>query len=140
MPATRPALNAQMHLPSKLDVATRVGLLGLTALFLAACQQADFAADLTNKTPQPVYAQLFTRSNDRTGSVLTAQTRLGPGDRGFLGPVRTVDRNGQVYLVVDPKPNPSNPVTLDLTPGTVFLEVHQEGDQTAGRLRLDRKP
>lgn len=111
-----------------------VCLVGAT---LAGCQ-ADYGADVRNTTPQPVYAQLLVRSGG--GESVVLQKRLGPGDRGYLGPVRASDKPGRVSVAVDSLPNPVRPATLDLLPGTTFVDVLQDGDRTAGALRLSPKP
>lgn len=112
-------------------------LLTLGLCTLAGCQ-ADYGADIHNKTSTPVFAQLMVKANDRNQpATLGASRRLGPGDRGAVGPVRANQRPGSVFLVVDSLPNPSKPVTADLRPGTAFVEVTQEG---SGPLRLSEKP
>lgn len=104
------------------------------ACWLGGCQ-ADFAADIRNETPQPVFAQIFMKSNDGKSSVMGASKRFGPGDRGFIGPVRT-NKDAGAFLVVDTLPNPTTPITYDLPPGVSFLAVEQIGAAAAGPLRL----
>lgn len=108
----------------------------LTTAGMAGCQ-ADYAADLTNRTPQPIFAQIF-RKGGSTGAVLGTQRRLGPGDRVFVGPIRT-DKPHGAFLSVDSLGNPGRPITMDLRPGTVFLEVQQEGAGPDAPLRIFEK-
>jgi len=114
-------------------------LLLVSALALPGCQ-SNYAADIHNKTPTPVFAQLMVKANDRNQpATLGAQRRLGPGDRAAVGPVRANIRPGSVYLLVDSMPNPSRPVSADLTPGTAFIEITQEGDAMGGQLHIAEK-
>jgi multisubunit Na+/H+ antiporter MnhE subunit len=104
---------------------------------LAACQQADCGADIHNRTSNPVFAQLMVRANDRTQpAVLAASRRLGPGDRAPVGSVRTNVHPGAVYILVHALPDSGNAASLDLSPGTAFLEVTQED---RGPLRVHAK-
>lgn len=104
---------------------------------LTGCQ-ADYGADITNRTSTPIFAQLMVKANDRnSAAVMGAQRRLGPGDRAAIGPVRAPARPGSVFLVVDSLPNTSKPLSADLLPGTAFLEVTQDG---TGPLHLSEKP
>lgn len=124
-----PARFAQSLVPTTcLRVACLVGLAGL----LAGCQ-SDYAVDIVNQTPQPVFVKIFAKTG--SGPVLGANGRLGPGDRGMIGPVRNQTNNG-AFLSVDSLPNPSRPVMVDLQPGTAFFVLEQDGTGTAGPLRL----
>ena len=117
------------------NMTARVGLV-VCAAALTGCQ-ADFGADIHNKTSGPVFAQLMVKANGKNDpAVLGATKRLGPGDRAFVGPVRNSDRPGSVYVVIDSLPNASRAVTLDLLPGTSYLEVFDDG----GSLRVMPKP
>src|SRR5262245_10046281 len=89
-------------------VSLTLGLLGC-ATMSTGCQ-TSYAADVRNTTPQPVYAQLMERLD--SGAMARAAIRLGPGDRGGLGPV--IARTGHAYLVVDTTPNPGTPVSVGL--------------------------
>jgi hypothetical protein len=109
--------------------------LAACALGLAGCQ-ADYAVDMTNRTPQPVYVQIFAKGGDR--AVLGASRRLGPGDRALVGPVRT-DKGHGAYLQVDSMPNPSRPLSGDLMPGTSYLELIQDGEGTNAPMRIVEK-
>lgn len=108
------------------------GAVVLGGAALAGCQ-ADYAADVRNMTPQPLYAQIIARYPDTT-TVLASQ-RLGPGDRGAVGPVRT--DVGRAVLIVDTLPNPEAPAEVVLRPGTAFVNVRQLGEGTAGPLQLE---
>lgn len=109
----------------------------LAALALGACQ-ADYAADIHNTTSGPLYAQLLVKANDRNQpATLGASRRLGPGDRGTVGPVRANARPGSVYLIVDALDNPSKPASADLRPGTAFLTVTRAPD---GPIQVHEKP
>ena len=118
---------------------TRVSVvmaLGITlAGSLTGCK-ADYAADLTNRTPQPVFAQIFRKGGGK--AVLGTARRLGPGDRAYIGPVRT-DKDHGAFLSIDTLSNPGRPVTIDLPPGTVFYEIQQEGQAPDSPLRLVEK-
>lgn len=104
---------------------------------LAGCQ-ADYAADVVNRTSHPVFVQLATRAHGiGEKSVVAANKRLGPGDRGFIGPVRASDRAGSVYVTVDALPNTVQPFSMDLPPGTTFLEAMQD-DSGAVRVQMKR--
>src|SRR5437879_552401 len=122
-------------LASRSAVLASVGLLGAGAA-LAGCQ-ADYAADITNKTSLPVMATIFRRSDH--GAVLGAARRLGPGDRGFVGVVHT-DKGRGAYLQIDIMPNPTRPVTMELPPGQSYLELEQEGEGPGSPLRVLIKP
>lgn len=106
-----------------------VGILGCGAM--GGCQ-ASYAVDVRNTTPQPLYAQLM--EDFDTGPVLRSSARLGPGDRGGLGPV--VAREGRAFVVVDTIPNPGTPVRVPLAIGTTIIEVAQVGEQTSGPLEV----
>ncbi len=116
------------------------GAVVLAALALAGCQ-ANYAADVHNTTPQPVFVQLIKNSNQPGAAkpMTVVQRRLGPGDRGAVGPIRASDRAGAVSIVIDTLPNPSRPAMLDLMPGTTFLEVTMEGQGTTGPIRVSEK-
>lgn len=103
---------------------------------LAGCQ-ADYAADITNRTPNPVFVQLVTRAHGvGEKSVVAANKRLGPGDRSFIGPVRASDKAGSVFVSIDSMPNTVRPFTMDLPPGVTFLEATQSDD---GAVRVQLK-
>jgi hypothetical protein len=116
-------------------------LLG-AALILAACGlsacQADYAADITNRTPQPIRANIF-RKGGGDNAVLGASRRLGPGDRMLVGPVRTSKDYG-AFLSVDSMGNPTRPLTTDLPRGTVYLVIEQDGQGPDAPLRIVEKP
>ncbi|MFN7021388.1 MAG: hypothetical protein ACK4WH_08695 [Phycisphaerales bacterium] len=124
----------------------KAGRMGRAGMVLAAsaatlgvwgCQQADFSADLHNKTAGPVFAQLMVKGRGANDpATLGASKRLGPGDRAFVGPVRTVANAGAVFLSVDSLPNRSRPATMDLMPGTSFVEVFEDD----GMIRVMPKP
>lgn len=118
---------------------TRLGAASVicaSVLALAGCR-ADYAADITNKTSQPVFASIIPKGGDR--AVVGASRRLGPGDRAFVGPVR-VDKNKGAYLTVDAMGNPGRPITVDLLEGTAFLEVQQDGTGSNPPMRIVEKP
>lgn len=112
------------------------GLLALTlACGLAGCQ-ADYAADITNRTSQPVFVQMATRAHGLGEKpVIAANKRLGPGDRVFIGPVRASDRAGSVFLSIDSLPNNVQPYSTDLLPGVTFFETMQ-GDDGVVRVQI----
>ena len=102
---------------------------------LAGCK-ADYSVDITNKTPQPVFAQIIRKGGTR--AMLGASARLGPGDRAGLGPVRT-NKDSGAYLSVDTLGNPGRPISVDLAPGAAFVEVQQDGDGPNSPLRIVEK-
>ncbi len=110
--------------------AVLVGVAGL-----AGCN-ADYAVDVTNKTPQPVFAKIFRKGG--TSGMLGASARLGPGDRTFLGPVRT-EKNHGAFLSIDTYGNPGRPVTADILPGTAYIEVVQDGQGADSPIRIVEK-
>jgi hypothetical protein len=104
---------------------------------LAGCQ-TNYGADIHNQTSTPVFAQIMVKANDRNQpAVVGASRRLGPGDRGSVGPVRGAVKPGSAYLIVDSLPNPSKPASADLLPGTAFVTVTNADD---GSLRITEKP
>lgn len=116
----------------------RAGVLLLAAAaagVLGGCK-ADYGADVVNHTPQPVFVQMFIKGNSEAS--LAASKRLGPGDRGFVGPVRH-DKNQGAYLSFDTLPNPNRPATVDLAPGTSFFEVQQTTPENSGSLIIIQK-
>ncbi len=95
---------------------------------------SSYAVDVRNQTGQPLYVQLLQRPGSG-GDKLLAATRLGPGDRGAIGPARA--KTGYAYVQMDTKPNPGVPLTLDLSPGVTILEVTQaDGEHGAGVLQV----
>ena len=110
-------------------------LLALTLCGLVGCK-ADYAVDITNKTPQPVFAKIFRKGG--SSGMLGASTRLGPGDRAFLGPVRTNKASGAL-LSVDTLGNPNRPISVDILPGTAFIEVMQDGQSADSPIRIVEK-
>lgn len=102
---------------------------------LAGCQ-ADYAVDVTNRTPQPIRADIFRKGSD--SAVLGDSRRLGPGDRASLGPVRTSKDYG-AFLSIDTMGNPGRPLTVDLPRGTSYVEVHQDGEGPNSPLRIVEK-
>ncbi len=129
----RPFLRIQ-----RLTRSVALALIGASAAVMLGCQ-ADFAADIHNRAPQPLFAQVMLKSNDGASAVVGASRRLGPGDRAMVGPVRT-NKNAGAYLVLDTLPNPSRPVTLDLRPGVSFLVVTLDPPTNEGVLRIEEKP
>lgn len=107
----------------------------LATLGLGGCN-ADYAVDVTNKTPQPVFAKIFRKGG--TSGMLGASARLGPGDRTFLGPVRT-EKNHGAFLSIDTYGNPGRPVTADILPGTAYIEVVQDGQGADSPIRIVEK-
>ncbi len=102
---------------------------------LAGCQ-ADYAVDVTNRTPQPIRADIFRKGGD--SAVLGASRRLGPGDRAAVGPVRTSKDYG-AFLSIDSMGNPGRPLTVDLPKGTSYVEIQQDGEGPNSPLRIVEK-
>jgi hypothetical protein len=124
---------------TKLGVRARVkalvaALAMVPALAIVGCT-TGYAADVRNATPQPLYVQVLSRSNEGTQTV--AQARLGPGDRRGLGPF-TLGQREVVWLRMDTNPNPGRPAEMTLRPGLSVVEViqgvDQSGSTTAGPL------
>jgi hypothetical protein len=111
-------------------------VVGGSIVGLGGCQQADYGVDITNKTPQPVFAKIFRKGG--SNGMLGASARLGPGDRMYLGPVRT-EKDYGAFVSVDTQGNPGAPLTADLMPGTAFVEVVQDGQSPNGRLHMVEK-
>lgn len=105
------------------------GLLGLSGA-LAGCN-ANYAVDVLNGTPQPLFVKIYNKGN--TEATLAASERLGPGDRAQVGPVQNAKNLG-AYAMFDTLPNPTRPITVDLNPGMNYFEVHQQGTATSGPL------
>lgn len=122
-------------IPSSLRSCVAAATLTLAMLGLTGCN-ADYAVDITNKTPQPVFAKIFRKGG--TNGMLAASARLGPGDRTFLGPVRT-EKNYGAFLSIDTYANPGRPVTADIVPGTAFIEVVQDGQTADSPIRIVEK-
>jgi hypothetical protein len=119
--------------PARRAAAIVLSLLGAPLLLVLTGCQATFTADIRNETPQPLFAAIRQRTDDGRNPIL-AQQRLGPGDRGSVGPVRAPV--GRALLVLDTRPNPQGPWTTDLRPGITVFSVTQKGDQTAGPLEV----
>jgi hypothetical protein len=94
--------------------------------------QAGYAVDVRNTASQPVYAQLMEQFD--TGTVMRSSIRLGPGDRGGLGPVMA--REGRAFVVVDTVPNQATPVQVPIAIGTTVIEVIQIGTEASGPLQV----
>ena len=113
-------------------LALLAGLL-LSGLGLAGCE-TTYSADIRNQTPQPLFAEII--SFDQWGNAYPmAATRLGPGDRAGLGPVR-IKKERLVTLQLDTVPNPQRPARVDMRPGVTTVEVTQQGAQTSGPLQV----
>src|SRR5262249_35592287 len=106
--------------------------LALAPALLTACQ-GTFSADLHNQTPQPLFAQIHQRTDDGWNPIL-AEKRLGPGDRGAIGPVHAPI--GRAYITLATIPNPQGIWSTDLRPGTTSFNVSQQGDQTIGPIEV----
>jgi len=120
---------------SMTGVGRRAAGWSILAAGLCGCQ-ADYAADIHNQTPQPLFAQIMIRSHGET--FLGAGRRLGPGDRAFVPPVRA-QQGGEVFVTIDTLPNPTQTVSMDLAPGTNFLVVTQDGTSPGGLLHIEPK-
>jgi len=105
---------------------------GAGAAGLGGCQ-ATYSADVRNQTPQPLFAKILWRTDDGRNPI-QAQRRLGPGDRGTIGPIQAPV--GRAILTLDTLPNPQGVWSIDLRPGTTVFNVTQKGDLTAGPLEV----
>lgn len=113
---------------------TLLALLALPLLTLGGCV-STYAVDLRNRTAQPVFAELLARNPGGDLSLVAQGIRLGPGDRGGVGPV-SVDAQRPVVLRTDTPGNPGRPAMLELAPGTTAAEVTQEGTTANAPIRL----
>jgi len=129
--------NREFAMIGKAGRACVMGLAGMAMAGALGCCQADYSADITNKTSVPISAQIFRKSEN--GAVMGAYRRLGPGDRELVGPVRTDVGHG-AFLVVDSLGNPPHPLTMDISPGQAFLDVTQEGEGESRVLHIVVKP
>jgi len=100
---------------------------------LAGCT-TSYSVDLRNQTPQVVFGDAYyvTPQGERVG---LGAVRLGPGDRGGMGPF-AVRNDALVTVTVDTVPNPQRPAAVDLRPGLNVFEVTQQGEKTAGPLQV----
>ncbi len=108
-------------------------LLAATVCTLVGGCSSTYSVDVRNQTPQVLFVQVATQRGAQTETL--GLRRLGPGDRGGLGPF-TVAPSAVVLTSVDTTPNPGRAPELILRPGLSVLEVFQEGNQSAGPLRL----
>jgi len=108
------------------------GLLGGASL-LTGCT-TGYSADVRNQTPQPLFVDAYyvTPQGERIG---LGGARLGPGDRGGLGPY-AVRNDALVSVSIDTVPNPQRPAIVDLRPGLNAMEVTQGGNTTSGPLQI----
>lgn len=104
---------------------------GTFALALAGCQ-SSYSVDIRNQTSQPLFANIVERTEN--GGFNRAGIRLGPGDRGAIGPVSM--RTGRAMLIVDTKGNPTGPADMDLAPGTSVVRIEQDSDASNSPIRL----
>lgn len=116
----------------------RASVCCLLALPLAACHQSGYAVDVRNRSPQPVFVEMLTRTGPESLALL-ASARLGPGDRTGLGPA-SVNQNQSVIVRADAQGNTGHPAVLDLRPGTTVVDVTQDGPNTTGQIRLREVP
>ncbi len=107
----------------------------LTLVGCAASPPASFAVDVRNRSSQPVSVELLSR--DASGNLfwLVQPVRLGPGDRGGLGPA-TVAPDLVATFRADTPGNPGRAVIYDLPPGVTALEVSQDGTTATSPLRV----
>jgi len=114
-------------------------LLALPLLALGGCvganSNANYAVDVRNRSAQPVSVELLARDAAGNLSWLAQPVRLGPGDRGGLGPV-WIDPKLQATFRADTPGNPGRAVIFDLKPGVIALEVSQDGTAATSPLRV----
>lgn len=103
-------------------------VLALPLLLLGACT-STYSVEVVNQTNQPVTAEFLARSPEGLLAPIGQPIRLGPGDRGGMGPV-TLDANRPIVLRAN-RPGasdaPPNPVLIDLVPGRTGVEIGQDG-------------
>lgn len=104
---------------------TLLAVLALPLLALGGCT-STYAIDLRNQSSQPVFAELLARGPEGGLALVGQPVRLGPGDRGGIGPV-AVDARRSVVLRADSQGNGGRPAMLDVTPGTTVAIVGQDG-------------
>jgi hypothetical protein len=107
----------------------------VAAVLLAGCQ-AEYAAEVVNRSPQPVYANLFRKGPSQP--VLGDSRRVSPGDRTSVGPVGSPSEYG-AYLAIEPVSTRSRPATVDLPRGLSSFEIQQDGDAPDAPLRIVEK-
>lgn len=114
-----------------------LAVLILPLLALGGCAQgtSSYAADVRNHTGQPIAADLLLRNGPDVYVPLVTTMRLGPGDRGGIGPV-IVQSSQIVVLRTDVYGNPSRPCFMELRPGTTYAEVNQESPLATAPMRL----
>jgi hypothetical protein len=115
-----------------LRLAGRAAMVGVAACAGMTGCQAGYSADIRNPGPRPVYAQMMEQFDSY--ATMRSSVRLGPGDRGGLGPVMA--REGRAFVVVDTVPSTGTPVRVPLAVGTTILEVTQTGDPASGLLQV----
>lgn len=113
-------------------------LVALPLLALGGCT-SSYAVDLRNQSSQPVFAELLARSPEGGLALVGQPIRLGPGDRGGIGPV-SVDARRQLVLRADTPGNPGRPAMLDVTPGTTVATVGQDGAAANSPITLRPAP
>jgi hypothetical protein len=110
-----------------------MGAIVFGTLMIGGGCKSSYMADIRNQTPQPVVATLI----DPVGP--DQIVRLGPGDRGQLGPVM-VDQKELVQVKVDSLGNTGVPAMFQLRPGENYLNVLQGGQLTSGPLMIREVP
>lgn len=107
---------------------------GFLACLLGGC--TTYMADVRNKTPQPLVAELVCSNPSKPSKALLARQRIAPGDRAGL--LRNdLPHDWHVFLQVDTEGNPGTPAKLNLGPGTTVINVTQEGEGQNGALKLE---
>jgi hypothetical protein len=118
-----------------MNPATGRAALAVLLPLLGGCT-TSYTVDVENRTPQPVVVELLIREPEMGLLASLAQPlRLGPGDRGGIGPVQT-DTTRTVLIRTDSAVRPGEPVMLDVRPGWTIVEVRQDGANTTGPLHV----
>lgn len=120
----------------KVLVRTLLAGLGLGTFGMGGCY-STYVADVRNKTPQPVYAELV-RNGGAGNTVILAKERIPPGDR--MGLTVRVPDEWPIFLQVDTPGNTAGMPQFNLTPGTQIVEVTQDGPNQTGKVRIDPLP
>jgi hypothetical protein len=107
----------------------------LLAVGGCAVPPSGYAVDARNRSAQPISLELLSRDAQGNLYWLAQPVRLGPGDRGGVGPA-SLEAGRSALLRTDTPGNPGRPVMTDLWPGATVVEVTQDGELANSPLRV----